>query len=58
MEEFKGEYMVEIFIDWVLIYEQLGISKEGTIYAANVTFEKAKTTLKKIVGPHAIIENE
>jgi uncharacterized metal-binding protein len=46
----------EILIDHILIHEQLGISKEGTIDATNATFEKAKTALKRIVGPHA--ENE
>jgi hypothetical protein len=48
----------EIFINHVLIHEQLGISKEWTIDVANATFEETKTTLKKIVGPHAFIENE
>jgi hypothetical protein len=32
----------EILIDQVLIHEQFGISKEGTIDAANVTFDEAK----------------
>ncbi len=46
----------EIFIDHVLIHEQLGISKEGVVDATNPTFEEAKTALKRIIGPHA--ENE
>jgi hypothetical protein len=46
----------EIFIDHVLIREQLGISKEGALDATNPTFEEAKTALKRIIGPHA--ENE
>ena len=48
----------EILIDKVLIHEQLGISKEGVIDVANATFDEAKTTLKKILGPHAFVENE
>ncbi len=48
----------EIIIDKVFIHEQLGISKEGIVDVANATFEKAKTALKKIIGPHAFIENE
>jgi hypothetical protein len=43
-------------IDQVFI--QLGISKEGTINVTNATFEKTKTALKRIVGPHAFVENE
>ncbi len=39
-------------------YEQLGISKEGTVDVTNATFEEAKTTLKRITGPHAFVENE
>jgi len=45
-------------IDHVLIHEQLGISKEGVVNATNATFDEAKTALKKIVGPHAFLENE
>ncbi len=48
----------EIFIDQVLIHEQLGISKEGTIDVVNATFEEAKTTFKRITSPHAFVENE
>jgi hypothetical protein len=48
----------EIFIDRVLIHEQLGISKEGSIDATNVAFEEAKTTFKRIIGPHAFVKNE
>jgi hypothetical protein len=48
----------EILIDQVLIHEQLGISKEGVVDAANVTFDKTKTSLKKITSPHAFVENE
>jgi hypothetical protein len=48
----------EILIDQVLIHEQLGISKEGTIDATNATFEEAKITFKRIAGPHAFVENE
>jgi hypothetical protein len=48
----------EIFIDQVLIHEQLGISKEGIVYAINAAFEEAKIALKRIVGPHAFVENE
>jgi hypothetical protein len=48
----------EILIDQVLIHEQFGISKERVINVANATFDEAKTTLKKIVGPHAFVENE
>ncbi len=48
----------EILIDHVLIHEQLGISKEGAINGINATFDEAKTTLKKIVGPHAFVKNE
>ncbi len=59
MEEFLGEYVCqEIFINHVLIHEQLKISKEGTVDVINATFEDAKTTLKRIVGPHAFVENE
>ncbi len=38
----------EIFMDQVLIHEQLGISKKGVIDAANATFEEAKTALKNL----------
>ncbi len=48
----------EILIDQVLIHEQLGISKEGTIADANASFEEAKIVLKWIIGPHAFVENE
>ncbi len=48
----------EIIIDQIWIHEQLEISKEGTIYIANATFEEVKTTLKRIVGPHVFVENE
>jgi hypothetical protein len=48
----------EIFIDHVLIHEQLGISKEGVVDVVNVTFEEAKTTLKRIARPYAFVENE
>jgi hypothetical protein len=48
----------EIMIDQVFIHEQLAISKKGAIDVANATFDEAKTTLKKIVVPHAFIENE
>ncbi len=59
MEEFKCEYMVKRFsYGQVLIHEQLKISKEGAIDAANATFEEAKTTLKRIIGPHPFVENE
>jgi hypothetical protein len=44
--------------DWlILIHEQLGISNEGVVDAANVTFDKTKTSLKKIASPHAFVEN-
>ncbi len=42
----------------VLIHEQLGNSKEGVVYVTNATFDEAKSALKKIVGPHAFLENE
>jgi len=48
----------EILIDQVLIHEQLGISNEGVVDATNATFDEAKIALKKIVGPHAFVENE
>jgi hypothetical protein len=48
----------EILIDHVLIHEKLGISKEGTIDVVSATFDEAKSTLKKITGPHAFVENE
>jgi hypothetical protein len=48
----------EILIDHILIHEQFGISKEGTIDVASATFDEAKTTLKKITSPHAFVENE
>ncbi len=48
----------EILIDQVLIHEQLEISKEGAIDVVNATFEEAKIALKRIVGPHAFVENE
>ncbi len=34
------------------------VSKEGAINAFNSTFDKAKTTLKRIARPHAFVENE
>jgi hypothetical protein len=48
----------EIFIDHVLIHENLGISKEGVVDATNATFEKARTIFKWFVGPHIFVENE
>jgi hypothetical protein len=48
----------EILIDQVLIHEQIGISKEGAIDVVNAIFEEAKTTLKRIIGPHAFVDNE
>jgi hypothetical protein len=48
----------EIFINQVLIHEQLRISKEGALDVANATFEEAKTALKRIIGPHAFVDNE
>ncbi len=42
----------------MFIHEQLGISKEGTIDIINATFEEAKTALKRITSPHALVENE
>ncbi len=59
MEESKGECVVNFF--WLiryLIHEQPRISKEGVIDVVNVTFDEAKTVLKKIIGPHAFVENE
>jgi hypothetical protein len=47
----------DILIDQIFIHEQLGISKEGVVDAANVTFDKTKTSLKKIASPHAFVEN-
>jgi hypothetical protein len=38
----------EIFIDQILIHEQLGISKEGVIYTTKATFEEVKTNLKEL----------
>jgi hypothetical protein len=38
-------------INQIFIHEQLGVSKEGT-------FDEAKTALKRIIGPHAFVENE
>jgi hypothetical protein len=55
-KNFKVKHGQEIFIDQVLIHEQLGISKEGVVDATNATFEEAKTALERIVGPH--VENE
>jgi hypothetical protein len=51
-------YGQEILIDQILIHEQLGISKEGVVDVAIATFEEAKTSLKRIIGPHAFVENE
>jgi hypothetical protein len=48
----------EILIDHVLIHEQLGISREGVVDVVNATFEEAKTTFQRIVGPHVFVENE
>jgi hypothetical protein len=48
----------EILINEVLIHEQLGISKEGTLDVANAIFDEAKTTLKRITSPHVFVENE
>jgi hypothetical protein len=45
-------------IDQILIHEQLGISNEGAIDDVSATFEEAKSTLKRIVGPHVFVENE
>jgi hypothetical protein len=42
----------------VFIHEQLGNSKEGVVDVINATFDEAKSALKKIVGPHAFVENE
>ncbi len=48
----------EILTNQVFIHEQLGSSKEGIVDVTNATFDKAFTTLKQIVGPHAFVENE
>jgi hypothetical protein len=48
----------EIFIDQVLIHEQLGISKEGAVDVINATFEEAKIALKITARPHVFVENE
>ncbi len=33
-------------------------SKEGIVDVANATFDEAKNALKRILGPHAFVENE
>jgi hypothetical protein len=48
----------EIFIDQILIHEQLGISKEGVIDVANAIFEEAKSAFKRIAGQHFFVDNE
>jgi hypothetical protein len=48
----------EIFIDQVLIHEQLGISKKGAIDVTNATFDEAKTAFKRIENSHAFVKNE
>jgi hypothetical protein len=48
----------EILIDRILIHEQLGISNKRVVDAINATFDEAKIALKKITGPHALVENE
>jgi hypothetical protein len=53
-----GQVCGQEIIDEVLIDEQLRISKEGVVDVVNATFEKTKTTLKRIVGPYAFVENE
>ncbi len=47
----------KILIDHILIHNQLGISSERVVDVANATFQKVKTTLRKIIGPHAFVEN-
>jgi hypothetical protein len=47
----------EIFINQILTHEQLGISN-GAIDVVNATFKEAKMALKRIVRPHAFVENE
>ncbi len=51
-------YGQNILIDWVLIHEQLGISKEGIVDVINASFEEAKIGLKRTRIPHNSIENE
>jgi hypothetical protein len=41
----------EFLINQIFIHEQFGVSKEGT-------FDEAKTALKRIIDPHAFVENE
>jgi hypothetical protein len=48
----------ENLIDHVFIHEKLGISNEGAVDIANATYDKEKTTLKKIASLHAFVENE
>jgi hypothetical protein len=57
-ENSRANTWSKLLIDQVLIYEQLGISKEGAVDVDNATFEEAKTTLKRIIAPHAFVENE
>jgi hypothetical protein len=40
-------YGQNILIDWVLIHEQLRISKERIVDVINATFEEAKIGLKR-----------
>jgi hypothetical protein len=42
----------------VFIHEQLGIFSERVVNVANATYQEVKTALRKIVGPHAFVENE
>jgi hypothetical protein len=42
----------------VFIHEQVGISKEKTIDAANSTFDETKIVLKNITCPYVFVENE
>jgi len=41
-----------------LFMNNLGYPNEEGIDVANVAYDKAKFILKKIVGPHAFVENE
>jgi len=47
-----------VLIGQIFIHEQMGISNERAVDVTNATSHEAKTTLKKIVGPHAFVENK
>ncbi len=49
---------MQIFIDQILIHEQLGISSFKMVNVVNALIKEVEITLKKLAGSNAFVENE